>query len=251
MEPVQILWSPAGANMPQLGSMELLDITDGDTPNLRMPVRMLSVDTPEVTAKTPASAARMDDRLAQLAQWIETRNDLPITGRYADYLSPKIRTGKAGTLQFTQGKDAPAFTKDNATARLTKPNGDVRRLFVRTADSPFDDNHRLLAYLAPNYSAQERRSMDRRARSTFNLDLIREGWAAPLVIYPSSPVSSTCPSCSRPPLTPPRRAWGSGRTPRPSSPTSTAWPRSSSTSPRPSSPGSRPANPTRGDPATA
>jgi hypothetical protein len=29
--------------------------------------------------------------------------------------------------------------------------------------------------------------MDRRARSTFNLDLIREGWAAPFVIYPSIP----------------------------------------------------------------
>jgi hypothetical protein len=87
----------------------------------------------------------MDDRLAQLPQRIDTRKDLPITRYYADYLSPRIRTGKAGTLQFTQGKDASAFAKANATARLTKPNGDVRRLFVRTADSPFDDNHRLLA----------------------------------------------------------------------------------------------------------
>jgi hypothetical protein len=58
VEPVQILWSPAGANMSQLGSKELLDTTDGDTPNLRMPVRMLSVDTPEVIARTPAGAAR-------------------------------------------------------------------------------------------------------------------------------------------------------------------------------------------------
>jgi hypothetical protein len=46
--------------MPSLGARPLVDVTDGDTPNLRMPVRMLSVDTPEVTADTAAGAARID-----------------------------------------------------------------------------------------------------------------------------------------------------------------------------------------------
>ena len=46
IEAVQILWSPAGANMPSLGARALVDVTDGDTPNVRMPIRMLSVDTP-------------------------------------------------------------------------------------------------------------------------------------------------------------------------------------------------------------
>jgi len=37
IEPVQIFWAPAGANMPTLGSRALVEVTDGDTPNLRMP----------------------------------------------------------------------------------------------------------------------------------------------------------------------------------------------------------------------
>lgn len=167
--------------------MPLVDITDGDTPNIRMPVRMLSVDTPEVTARTAAGAARIDEKFAQLAQWIEQRDDVPITDRYADYLLPKLRTGQAGTLQFEQGTAASAFAKDNATRRLARPDGTRRSLFVRTADTPFDPNGRLLAYLAPNYSRSELQSMTRAERATFNLDLVRSGWAATFVIYPAIP----------------------------------------------------------------
>jgi hypothetical protein len=49
---VQILWSPAWVTLSALDPLELVDVTGGDTPSLRMPVRMLSVDTPEVTART-------------------------------------------------------------------------------------------------------------------------------------------------------------------------------------------------------
>jgi hypothetical protein len=48
---------PAGVSMPTLGDRAFVDVTDEDTPNIRMPVRMLSVDTPEVTARTAARAA--------------------------------------------------------------------------------------------------------------------------------------------------------------------------------------------------
>ena len=100
---------------------------------------------------------------------------------------PKLTTGKAGTLQFTQGTKAADFAKSNADQRLTKPNGEKRKLFVRTADSPFDNNARLLAYLAPNFTKQELATLTREQRSTFNLDMIRAGWAAPFIIYPSIP----------------------------------------------------------------
>ena len=53
IEPVQVLWSPAGTSMPSLGDRALVDVTDGDTPNIRTPIRMLSVDTPEVIGRTP------------------------------------------------------------------------------------------------------------------------------------------------------------------------------------------------------
>ena len=48
VEAVQVFWAPDGASKPSLGSQPLVDVTDGDKPNLRM----LSVDTPEVTART-------------------------------------------------------------------------------------------------------------------------------------------------------------------------------------------------------
>lgn len=188
IDAVQVLWSPAGVTMPALGTMALVDTTDGDTPNIRMPVRMLSVDTPEVTARTAAGAVRVDEKLAQLAKWIEDADtDVPITARFAEYLLPKIRTGRAGTLQFEQGSAASTFAKENATTRLTKPDGTQRSLFVRIADTPFDNNGRLLAYVAPHYTASERREMTRAQRSTFNLDMVASGWAAPFVLYPSIP----------------------------------------------------------------
>lgn len=188
VEAVQIFWAPAGATMPSLGSRALVDGTegDGDTPSLRMPVRMLSVDTPEVTAETEEQARVMDRNLQQLAAWIREGQAL-IDARLAEHLLPKLETGKAGTLQFEQGLAASAFAKQNMHERLLRPDGTKRNLFIRVADTPFDGNFRLLAYLAPNYSKKELSQLDRRQRATFNLDLVTKGWAAPFVIYPSIP----------------------------------------------------------------
>jgi endonuclease YncB( thermonuclease family) len=181
-----VLWSPAGASLPSLGARALVDVTDGDTPNVRMPIRMLSVDTPEVTARTEQRAIAIDAEFAQLAEWIEQRR-APISAGLAAFLAPKLATGATGRLQRKQGMEASAFAKQNIDTRLTRPGGSKRSLFIRTADSRFDTNNRLLAYIAPNYSDAERRSMTRRQRATFNLDVVEQGWAAPFVIYPSVP----------------------------------------------------------------
>jgi endonuclease YncB( thermonuclease family) len=186
IEAVQVFWSPAGATMPSLGARPLVDVTDGDTPNLRMPVRMLSVDTPEVTARTPARAAEVDGEFGQLAEWIRAGR-APISRRLADFLVPRLATGTAGTLQLQQGQAASAFTKQNIETRLRRPDGTVRNIFIRTADTQFDDNHRLLAYVAPNYGDAERRKLSRAQRSTFNLDVVASGWGVTFVIYPAIP----------------------------------------------------------------
>src|SRR5215211_6542414 len=112
IEAVQILWSPAGASMPSLGARALVDVTDGDTPNLRMPVRMLSVDTPEVTARTAQRASQIDQELKQLAQWIR-EGRAPIEPALAEFLLPKLETGRAGSLHLEQGRAASAFAKQN------------------------------------------------------------------------------------------------------------------------------------------
>jgi endonuclease YncB( thermonuclease family) len=185
-QPVQVFWSPAGANMPTLGARDLVDITDGDTPNVRMPIRMLSVDTPEVTARSEPGAAKIDKEFLQLAEWIR-QGRAPIDAGLAEFLLPRLETGQAGSLHYEQGRKASAFGKDNVAKRLKRPNGQDRKIFIRVADSPFDTNHRLLAYVAPDYSEKEREEIPKRDRPTFNLDLVTSGWATPFVIYPSIP----------------------------------------------------------------
>ena len=185
-DPIQVLWQPAGASMPARDARALVDLSDGDTPNVRMPIRMLSVDTPEVTARTERRAAAVDAEFAQLARWMDD-GLAPISAELAAVLRPKLATGTAGTLQLRLGTEASAFARANTDARLTRPDGTRRNLFLRTADAPFDANHRMLAYTAPNYSAAELATMSRRERSTFNLDLVRAGWAATFVLYPSIP----------------------------------------------------------------
>lgn len=186
VEPIEIFWTPAGENLPDLGSRSLVDISDGDTPTIRMPIRMLSVDTPEVTAHSEAGAKKVDEKFVQLAQWIR-EGKAPVSRAFADYILPKVETGTAGTLHYSQGKTASDFAKQNIEKRLTRESGTKRTLFIRTADAPFDPNHRLLAYIAPNYSAKELATLSRAERSTFNLDLIASGWASPFIIFPNIP----------------------------------------------------------------
>ncbi|SHH18975.1 thermonuclease family protein [Marivita hallyeonensis] len=185
-DPISILWTPAGFNLPSLGARALVDVSDGDTPNIRMPIRMLSVDTPEVTAKSDAGAARRDADFDELAAWIR-QGDAPVSQDFATYILPLIDGTQAGTRQFTQGKAASAWFKARVDSRLVRPNGRRRNLFLRSADEQFDNYGRLLAYVAPSYSGAELSTMTRAERATFNLDLIESGHAAPFVIYPSVP----------------------------------------------------------------
>lgn len=187
IEPVQILWSAAGVTMDPASERRLVDVTDGDTPNIRMPVRMLSVDTPEVTARSLEGATRVDQEFQQLVSWIN-EGRAPISRSYAEFVVPKLATGNAGTLHFQQGQAASEFSKRNIEERLHREGGQPRNVFIRfDAASPFDDRGRLLAYVAPSYSDKERKMMTRRDRATFNLDLIEKGWAAPFIIYPAIP----------------------------------------------------------------
>ncbi len=185
-DPISILWTPAGFNLPSLGARALVDVSDGDTPNIRMPVRMLSIDTPEVTAKSATGAANVDAKFNELKGWIED-GTAPVTAGFRNYILPKL-DGQAGTRQFIQGEAASAFFKAKVDERLKKPNSNRRRnLFVRTADEQFDSYGRLLAYVSPSYSAKELKTMTRKERATFNLDLVESGHAAPFILYPSIP----------------------------------------------------------------
>lgn len=129
----------------------------------------------------------MDQKFSELAGWIQN-GTAPVSQKFAAHILPKLSTGQAGTLQFSQGKQASAWFKARAEERLKRPNSNRRRnLFLSTSESPFDNYHRLLAYVAPSYTSKELAAMTRKQRATFNLDLIESGWAAPFILFPNIP----------------------------------------------------------------
>jgi endonuclease YncB( thermonuclease family) len=189
MTQVKIFWDPKGFELDSLGTKKYLRATDGDTPYVSTPIRMLCIDTPEVHYPGNQKPSKHDDKLAQLASWIE-EDQAPVNYGLGQYLLPKLSTGKAGTLQGDQGTNATEKFKELLNEKLTRPSGSKRSVYLRAADVPFDRYGRLLAYMAPSYSSKELASMSRKDRATFNLLMVESGWAASFPIYPSLPQHS-------------------------------------------------------------
>lgn len=186
MSNVKIFWDPRGLELDALGKKTYLRATDGDTPYVSISIRMLSIDTPEVHYPGNQKPSKHDEKLAQLADWIRA-GKAPTNSGLAQYLYPKLATATAGTLQERQGESATTKFKELLNEKLTRPSGSKRRVFLRSAGQPFDHYGRLLAYMAPAYTAKELASMSRKERATFNLLMVESGWAAPFPIYPSIP----------------------------------------------------------------
>lgn len=186
MPEVKIFWDPQGMSINTLGTNQFLRATDGDTPYISMSIRMLSIDAPETHYPGRTKPSRHDEDLATLAYWIE-RGLAPIEDDLATYLYPRLATGRAGTVHESQGEQSTAAFKQMLNEMMTRPDGSTRSLFIRTADQPFDSYGRLLAYIAPSYTSEERATMTKWQRATFNMLMVRTGWAAQLIIYPSLP----------------------------------------------------------------
>jgi endonuclease YncB( thermonuclease family) len=186
MSQVKIFWDPSGFELDALGTKKYLRATDGDTPYVSMSIRMLSIDTPEVHYPGNQKPSNHDAKLAQLADWIQEGKS-PVSSGLAEHLHPKLATGAAGTLQETQGESATVKFEEILDEKLTRPGGGKRSVFLWAANQHFDHYGRLLAYMAPSYSAGERASMSRKDRATFNLLMVESGWAATFPIFPSIP----------------------------------------------------------------
>lgn len=186
MAKVNLFWNPTGFELDSLGTKQLTKISDGDTPQVSFSIRMLSIDTPEVHYPGTQSPSKHDSKLAQLGDWIQ-QGKAPIDGALGEHLRPKLATGSAGTLQKLQGDLASKAFQDLLDAKLTKPNGRKRSVFLRSADEKFDQYGRVLAYVAPSYDPVELAGMTPLQRATFNLLMVDSGWAAPFPIYPSLP----------------------------------------------------------------
>jgi endonuclease YncB( thermonuclease family) len=182
MSQVKIFWDPKGFELEALGTKKVLEVIDGDTPHVSIPIRMLSIDTPE----KKFAGAPPDEAWAELAGWLQ-EGKAPVSEGLANYLHPKLSTGRVSTLQKEQGEKATEKFKELLEEKLTRPGGRKRSVFLRAADQHFDQYGRLLAYMAPHYTASELESMSLEERATFNLLMVESGWAAPFPIYPSIP----------------------------------------------------------------
>ena len=188
MAKIGIFWDPKGFQLDSLGTNKYLRATDGDTPYVSMSIRMLSIDTPEVHYPGNTKPSKQDTTLLQLAEWIR-QGKAPINDDLAGFLMPKLEGGRAGTLQMEQGEKASKAFQELVDRKLLE-GGKNRTVYLHSAEKPFDQYGRLLAYMAPNYTAAERESMSAIERATFNLLMVMEGWAATFPIYPSLPKHS-------------------------------------------------------------
>ncbi len=183
MSKVTIFWDPKGIELDALGKNKYLRATDGDTPYVSIPIRMLSIDTPEVHYPGNQKPSKQDEKLAQLADWIQAGKS-PVNSGLAQYLHTKLSSGRAGSLQEEQGLEATDHFKKLLEDKL---QGGKRSVFLRAADQHFDQYGRLLAYMSPSYNAKELAAMSRKERATFNLLMVDSGWAATFPVYPSIP----------------------------------------------------------------
>jgi endonuclease YncB( thermonuclease family) len=167
-----------------------LEVTDGDTPNIAMAVRMVSIDTPESQlGGNPVTAqATLERAKARLQDG--TYNALPAELR--DYLIGRI-TSNAAERHLAAGKAAAQAHTDMVNTRLALPDDEQRKMAVIATGELVEGNGRLLAYTAPWFAGTKGDPLPPRddpRRRTFNLEMVAAGWAATFVIYPSIPPRS-------------------------------------------------------------
>ena len=62
-----------------------------------------------------------------------------------------------------------------------------RKIFVMASKDVFDHNGRLLAYVNAAYAKKDRDKLPPAKRPTFNLQMMQDGYAVSLLIYPNIP----------------------------------------------------------------
>lgn len=167
---------------------KLIKTSDGDTPLIEQPIRMVSCDTPEkapYAGKPEVSQPKLDKCKERLEG--SFYNSIPQELR--DYLIRKL-TNNAAEKHISAGNDATTVFGYLLEERLTKPTGSKRRTAVIPTGEIIDIYGRLLAYIAPWFEGGPNDPLppiDDPRRRTFNLDMIEKGWAAFFPIYPSLP----------------------------------------------------------------
>lgn len=166
----------------------LHNVSDGDTPRILQPVRMVSVDTPEkagYAGRPEVAQPKLDECRQRLESGFYPDIPAPLAGYLVDRLD-----GDAAARHIAAGDEASVRFSLLLADRLTRETGTRRRVATIPTGEAIDRYGRLLAYLAPWFSGTPTDPLpppSDPARRTFNLDMVASGWAAPFLVYPSLP----------------------------------------------------------------
>lgn len=163
----------------------LQEPSDGDTPLIEQPIRMVSIDTPEkryggakVLGQEKLDACR--DRLQSgfFGALIPDETKAYLLGKLTpDAASKHIDAAHLASDKFQEFMDS----------RLQVDDDSRRRLAVFPTGQIIDTYGRLLAYIAPWFDKDELPAYGDPERRTFNLQMLETGLAALFIIYPSLP----------------------------------------------------------------
>jgi endonuclease YncB( thermonuclease family) len=164
--------------------------TDGDTPTLQLPVRMLGMDAPELhyagaSEKSPSKYdATMEKFLANQGKDLDPGLKKHLASRLVD--KPSTRQIAAGRAAFDRFTAIVKQRLDRGQGKTGKPLT-PRHIFTMASSDVFDHYGRLLAYVNASYTKDERDKIPAAKRPTFNLQMMQEGHAVSLVIYRNIP----------------------------------------------------------------
>jgi len=164
--------------------------TDGDTPILDLPLRMLGMDAPEYHYGG-AGESKPDKFDAGMAAFLNGSGK-SLDAELKKHLKKRL-TSKPCTRQIRAGKAAFEHFEKIAGERLDRGVGKngkplvPRKIFLMASAEVFDRYGRLLAYVNASYEKKERETIPAKDRPTFNLQMMEDGHAVSLLIYPNIP----------------------------------------------------------------
>lgn len=164
--------------------------TDGDTPTIETPIRMLGMDAPELhyAGATEKEPGKFDAAFSNFLAGAGARLDPGLKAHLRRRLD-----AAASTRHIRAGAEAFAHFQAIAAERLRRVSAKTgrelapRALFTMVSQQVFDRYGRLLAYVAPAYSKAERDGIAPEKRPTFNLQMMQDGHATSLIIFPNVP----------------------------------------------------------------
>jgi endonuclease YncB( thermonuclease family) len=171
-------------------SPKFVSATDGDTPTIQLPIRMLGMDAPELhyVGATENNPGKYDKDMEKFLTGAGKSLDAGLRA----YLAKRLKN-KPCTRHIAAGKAAFDHYQELVATRLDRGIGKngkqlvPRTLFTMISEQVFDKYGRLLAYVAPSYTKEEREKIPESKRPTFNLQMMQDGHAISLVIFPNIP----------------------------------------------------------------